>query len=699
MVPEVKIWGFEVKFLGSQGQNLRGSRGRNLVPGSKFEGQKFEVSGFWGSQGVKIYWGSGVLVVFGTFWAPCPESEKFGQAQGPLKKISYAGGFWSESGWRAFWGQKFDWGFILWVNFGHFGRFWGRSFWSILGSVGGPGGSGEMVEGPGKGQLRPGRVWGRGQGPRSGEGPGQILAILGPRGQNLRVKGRNFGVKFEGQRSILVPRVKIWGSRSNLGSEGQNLRDWVQGLAILGHFGTFWDPGPELERFGHFWVGRGSFKRRLMPGILRGQLDGLRVYFWGGQKFDWGFTAWGSKFWSDFGDFWMILVDFWSIQGPGGSGVDGDFGSTKDSLGLAESGEGQDRGRGPSGSILAILGPGVKNLRVKGSDFGPKGQIWRFEVDRGSQGQNGFQVKIEGLRSKFEVGGQILPLGHFVILGTLAQNPEIWMAQGPLKRWLSCQGDFGQNLNGRVIFGSKFDWGFNAWWSILAILGGILAIFGHFWSILAVGVRDGLRRWYRGLKGSSKAILDRVKIWGSRDRGREGQFGQGFLTILRSEVKRSGVKIFGSGVKNLRVQRSFWSFWVILGVLASDPTQIAQGSDRNFLKSLTMAEESDRSHEGLDGRWDQNWRNWSEFWHFDKILSNFEKIFTNFDNFWWFLKFWVWDLDRSWMTSGCLSSSISVFLDCVVRGSEDGNFGFWPFLTILTFGILKFLKFGWNFPS
>ena len=35
-----------------------------------------------------------------------------------------------------------------------------------------------------------------------------------------------------------------------------------------------------------------------------------------------------------------------------------------------------------------------------------------------------------------------------------------------------------------------------------------------------------------------------------------------------------------------------------------------------------------------------------------------------------------WDLDRSWTASRCLSSSNSVFLDCVARGPEDGNFGF-----------------------
>ena len=55
-----------------------------------------------------------------------------------------------------------------------------------------------MVEGSGKGQLEAWQGPGRGQGPRSGEGSRSILAILGPRGQNLR-----FEVRF------LVLGVKI----------------------------------------------------------------------------------------------------------------------------------------------------------------------------------------------------------------------------------------------------------------------------------------------------------------------------------------------------------------------------------------------------------------------------------------------------------------------------------------------------------
>ena len=66
-----------------------------------------------------------------------------------------------------------------------FGRFLVIS--GDFGSVRGPGGSGQMAEGPGRGQLGAWQDLGRGQGPRSGESSGQILAILGPRGQNLRV--------------------------------------------------------------------------------------------------------------------------------------------------------------------------------------------------------------------------------------------------------------------------------------------------------------------------------------------------------------------------------------------------------------------------------------------------------------------------------------------------------------------------------
>ena len=55
-----------------------------------------------------------------------------------------------------------------------------------------------MAERSGIEQLRAWQGLGRGQGPRSGEGSGSILAILALRGQNLRSEVR-----------FLVPRVKI----------------------------------------------------------------------------------------------------------------------------------------------------------------------------------------------------------------------------------------------------------------------------------------------------------------------------------------------------------------------------------------------------------------------------------------------------------------------------------------------------------
>ena len=63
------------------------------------------------------------------------------------------------------------------VDFGHFGRFW--EIFGHYGLVGGPGGSGQMADRAGKGQLRAWHGPGRGQGPRSERARGRILAILG----------------------------------------------------------------------------------------------------------------------------------------------------------------------------------------------------------------------------------------------------------------------------------------------------------------------------------------------------------------------------------------------------------------------------------------------------------------------------------------------------------------------------------------
>ena len=107
----------------------------------------------------------------------------------------------------------------------------------------------------------------------------------------------------------------------------------------------------------------------------------------------------------------------------------------------------------------------------------------------------------------------------------------------------------------------------------------ILVIFGHFWSILGrSGVREGLARWWRDpAKGSWEPgrVLGEVRAEVGEGSGSDfGHFGP------RGQNLRVRGQIFG-----LRV--GFWPFWAILGilgVLASDPTQIAQGSDRDFHK-------------------------------------------------------------------------------------------------------------------
>ena len=160
-------------------------------------------------------------------------------------------------------------------DFGHFGSFLAFltddlslfliKFWSILailgdfGSVWGPGGSGEMVEGPGKGQLGAWQGPGMGQGPRSGRALGRILVILGPRGQNL-------------------------GSGSKFGGQGQNLRARGQNL------------GSEV-RFWSFWVIFGTLSRiRKIRPCLRDPLkkmalrQGILTRIWTGGSF------WGQKF-------------------------------------------------------------------------------------------------------------------------------------------------------------------------------------------------------------------------------------------------------------------------------------------------------------------------------------------------------------------------------------------------------------------
>ena len=61
---------------------------------------------------------------------------------------------------------------------------------AIFGAVWGPGGSGEMADRPGKGQLRAWQGSGEGSGTEVGNGSGSDFGHFGPRGQNLRVRDR-----------------------------------------------------------------------------------------------------------------------------------------------------------------------------------------------------------------------------------------------------------------------------------------------------------------------------------------------------------------------------------------------------------------------------------------------------------------------------------------------------------------------------
>ena len=113
-----------------------------------------------------------------------------------------------------------------------------------------------MADRPGRGQLRAWQGPGRGQGPRSGRGRGQILAVLGPRGQNLRSEVR------------------------------------------------FLVPGSDFGHFGPFWVGQGSERGRDDGGVARqraaeglaeaGESQGPRSGEGSGVRF-WPFWAPGVK--------------------------------------------------------------------------------------------------------------------------------------------------------------------------------------------------------------------------------------------------------------------------------------------------------------------------------------------------------------------------------------------------------------------
>ena len=114
-----------------------------------------------------------------------------------------------------------------------------------------------MADRPCKGQLGAWQGLGRGQGPRSGRGPGSISAILTLRGQNLRSEVR-----------FLVSGSDFW-------SQGSKFEGLGRILVNFGRFGTFLGPCPESEKFGY--VSGTSQKDGSTPGDFDKDLDGRAI--------------------------------------------------------------------------------------------------------------------------------------------------------------------------------------------------------------------------------------------------------------------------------------------------------------------------------------------------------------------------------------------------------------------------------------
>ena len=152
-----------------------------------------------------------------------------------------------------------------------------------------------------------------------------------------------------------------------------------------------------------------------------------------------------------------------------------------------------------------------------------------------------------------------------------------------------------------------------------------------------------------------------------------------FVSRSRSEVN------FGPGSK-FEGPRSILAILGHFGILGSwslsDP-------DRSGLREISLKKPVMAEGAWVPGPMRVWWPLGPKLTKLVKILTfwqNFVKFWENFHEFltWILMIFEIlsWDLDRSWMTSGCLSSSISVFLDCVARGwrMEIWIFGhFWPF--------------------
>ena len=114
-------------------------------------------------------------------------------------------------------------------------------------------------------------------------------------------------------------------------------------------------------------------------------------------------------------------------------------------------------GRGSGGVRTIVDGPCRGQLRAwQGSGEGSGTEVG--EGSRSDFGHFGSQgSKFEGPRSKFEGPGSILAiLGRFgTFLGPCPESEKFGHGSGTSQKDGSRPGDFGQDLDGRVILGSK----------------------------------------------------------------------------------------------------------------------------------------------------------------------------------------------------------------------------------------------------
>ena len=353
-----------------------------------------------------------ILVIFGQFWdildPKNPKNLDLNGLRDLSKRWLYARDFWSGFGQEGpFRDQKFDLRFHrLRVNFSILDDFGTILIFVDFGSIRVQEGFGRWRRDPAKGSWGPGWVWGRGQGPRSNlRRLGQILAILGPQGWNLRVRGQNLRVRGQ----ILG---SFWSQGQNLGSggskSGQGQGSWI--LAIWGHLGPFGALGSDPD---HLRSDRNFLKRvegavHLGPTkIFEDHFDHFGQKFWGqilvprGSKFCQGRNDWGPKFSKS--DFWSQGSNLsWDLDFGHFGSIFGDFGTLPRIRKIFRSVSGDPSQKmAPSQGILTRIWTGgfyfgVQNLTEVSS---LEGQFWPFWailgfldilVDLGRSGVRGF---------------------------------------------------------------------------------------------------------------------------------------------------------------------------------------------------------------------------------------------------------------------------------------------------------------------